>query len=117
MEGEVTAQSWQWRGMASGVGRGSGEVGRSEVDVWVPGHRPCAVFHTPCFQQLLWPPQLAQPACSLLSVLLPSPPPQVWVDVALNGTKIGRIEYVLFVKESPRAAENMRLLCSGGWMG
>ncbi len=39
------------------------------------------------------------------------------MDVALNGTKIGRIEYVLFVKESPRAAENMRLLCSGGWVG
>ncbi|GFR52440.1 hypothetical protein Agub_g15014 [Astrephomene gubernaculifera] len=39
--------------------------------------------------------------------------PLVWIEVALNGTLLGRIEMVLFVKESPRAAENMRLLCSG----
>ncbi|KXZ46929.1 hypothetical protein GPECTOR_39g423 [Gonium pectorale] len=39
--------------------------------------------------------------------------PLVWFDVALNGTRLGRIEMVLFVKESPRAGENMRQLCSG----
>ncbi|KAG2487798.1 hypothetical protein HYH03_013642 [Edaphochlamys debaryana] len=39
--------------------------------------------------------------------------PLVWVEVALNGTVLGRIEYVLFAKDSPRAAENMRVLCSG----
>ncbi|GIL61498.1 hypothetical protein Vafri_15930 [Volvox africanus] len=39
--------------------------------------------------------------------------PLVWMDVSLNGTLLGRIEMVLFVKEAPRAAENMRLLCSG----
>ncbi|KAG2433328.1 hypothetical protein HXX76_008394 [Chlamydomonas incerta] len=39
--------------------------------------------------------------------------PLVWIDVALNGTKLGRVEYVLFAKDSPRAAENFRLLCSG----
>ncbi|GLC48773.1 hypothetical protein PLESTB_000146400 [Pleodorina starrii] len=39
--------------------------------------------------------------------------PLVWIEVALNGTVLGRIEMVLFVRESPRAAENMRLLCSG----
>ncbi|PNW78007.1 hypothetical protein CHLRE_10g460600v5 [Chlamydomonas reinhardtii] len=39
--------------------------------------------------------------------------PLVWIDVALNGTKLGRVEYVLFVKEAPRAAENFRQLCSG----
>ncbi|GLI63752.1 hypothetical protein VaNZ11_006825 [Volvox africanus] len=39
--------------------------------------------------------------------------PLVWMDVSLNGTLLGRIEMVLFVKDAPRAAENMRLLCSG----
>ncbi|PNH02456.1 Peptidyl-prolyl cis-trans isomerase cyp5 [Tetrabaena socialis] len=39
--------------------------------------------------------------------------PLVWMEVAVNGTVLGRIEMVLFVKESPRAAENLRLLCSG----
>lgn len=39
--------------------------------------------------------------------------PLVWMDVALRGKKLGRIEMVLFVKEAPRAAENLRQLCSG----
>ncbi len=33
--------------------------------------------------------------------------------MALNGSQLGRVEMVLFVRESPRAAENMRCLCSG----
>ncbi|EFJ49124.1 hypothetical protein VOLCADRAFT_74454 [Volvox carteri f. nagariensis] len=39
--------------------------------------------------------------------------PLVWMDVSLNGTRLGRIEMVLFVKDAPRAAENFRLLCTG----
>ena len=38
---------------------------------------------------------------------------QVFLDVAIDGQSVGRIELVLFMKESPRAAENMRVLCSG----
>lgn len=40
--------------------------------------------------------------------------PLVWMDVALKGKALGRVEMVLFLKESPRAAENMRQMCSGG---
>ncbi|PNW78008.1 hypothetical protein CHLRE_10g460650v5 [Chlamydomonas reinhardtii] len=39
--------------------------------------------------------------------------PLVWLDIAINGTKIGRVEAVLYARKSPRAAENFRLLCSG----
>ncbi|PNH00593.1 Peptidyl-prolyl cis-trans isomerase CYP18-4, partial [Tetrabaena socialis] len=37
----------------------------------------------------------------------------VWLDVAINGTLLGRIEVVLFAKRAPRTAENFRLLCTG----
>jgi hypothetical protein len=39
-------------------------------------------------------------------------------QVTLKGVYIGRMEFVLFVKDSPHAAENFRLLCTGaraGW--
>lgn len=39
--------------------------------------------------------------------------PQVYMDVAINGTHIGRVEVVLFVKEAPRCAENFRQLFTG----
>lgn len=39
--------------------------------------------------------------------------PLVFMDVALDGKTIGRIEAVLFMKDSPLAAENMRVFCSG----
>lgn len=40
--------------------------------------------------------------------------PLVWLDVAIKGKHIGRIHFVLFMKDSPRAAENFRQLCTGG---
>jgi hypothetical protein len=39
--------------------------------------------------------------------------PLVYLDVAIKGRHIGRILIVLFTKESPRAAENFRALCTG----
>ena len=39
--------------------------------------------------------------------------PLVYLDVAIKGEKVGRIEMVLFTKEAPRAAENFRQLCTG----
>eukprot|EP00195_Chlamydomonas_chlamydogama_P010277 CAMPEP_0202891464 /NCGR_PEP_ID=MMETSP1392-20130828/1511_1 /ASSEMBLY_ACC=CAM_ASM_000868 /TAXON_ID=225041 /ORGANISM="Chlamydomonas chlamydogama, Strain SAG 11-48b" /LENGTH=393 /DNA_ID=CAMNT_0049575217 /DNA_START=101 /DNA_END=1282 /DNA_ORIENTATION=+ len=39
--------------------------------------------------------------------------PLVYLDVAIDGNQVGRIEMVLFMRESPLAAENMRQLCSG----
>ncbi|KAG2487802.1 hypothetical protein HYH03_013646 [Edaphochlamys debaryana] len=39
--------------------------------------------------------------------------PLVFFDVAINGSKAGRIEMVLFPREAPRATENFLLLCSG----
>ena len=39
--------------------------------------------------------------------------PLIFMDVALDGKAIGRIEAVLFMKDSPLAAENMRVFCSG----
>lgn len=38
--------------------------------------------------------------------------PLVWLDVAIRGEPIGRMEFVLFTKEAPRAAENFRALCT-----
>jgi hypothetical protein len=38
---------------------------------------------------------------------------QVYMDVAIDGQLAGRIEAVLFMKESPLAAENMRQFCTG----
>ncbi len=34
--------------------------------------------------------------------------------MAIKGVYAGRIEMVLFVKDSPLASENFRLLCTGG---
>ena len=34
-------------------------------------------------------------------------------QVAIKGTYIGRMEFVLFAKQSPRAAESFRLMCTG----
>lgn len=39
--------------------------------------------------------------------------PMVWLDVEIKGKPVGRIEMVLFSHISPRAAENMRQLCTG----
>ena len=39
--------------------------------------------------------------------------PLIFMDVALDREPIGRIEAVLFMKDSPLAAENMRVFCSG----
>ncbi|KAL6784113.1 CYN52A [Auxenochlorella protothecoides x Auxenochlorella symbiontica] len=39
--------------------------------------------------------------------------PLVFLDVAIKGAPIGRMEIVLFSDVAPRHAENMRLLCSG----
>ncbi len=36
------------------------------------------------------------------------------MDVTIYGEFEGRIEAVLFTKESPLAAENMRQFCTGG---
>eukprot|EP00798_Chlamydomonas_sp_ICE-L_P003613 gene3613-13698_t len=38
--------------------------------------------------------------------------PLIFLDTTINGTDAGRIEAVLFRKDSPLAAENMRVLCS-----
>jgi cyclophilin family peptidyl-prolyl cis-trans isomerase len=35
------------------------------------------------------------------------------MDVAIKGKPAGRIHFVLFTKQSPRAAENFRQLCTG----
>jgi hypothetical protein len=39
--------------------------------------------------------------------------PLVYLDVEINGQPTGRMEFVLFSEEAPRAAENFRLLCTG----
>ncbi|KAL6764763.1 cyclophilin-like domain-containing protein [Haematococcus lacustris] len=39
--------------------------------------------------------------------------PLVWLDVAIKGKPIGRMEFVLFTNTSPWAAENMRRMCTG----
>eukprot|EP00775_Hariotina_reticulata_P010533 gene10533-10693_t len=39
--------------------------------------------------------------------------PLVWIDVAIKGQRVGRIHFVLFVREAPRAAENFRQLITG----
>lgn len=38
--------------------------------------------------------------------------PLVFLDVEIAGEAIGRMEFVLFTEESPRAAENFRALCT-----
>eukprot|EP00201_Polytomella_parva_P024185 CAMPEP_0175043418 /NCGR_PEP_ID=MMETSP0052_2-20121109/3178_1 /TAXON_ID=51329 ORGANISM="Polytomella parva, Strain SAG 63-3" /NCGR_SAMPLE_ID=MMETSP0052_2 /ASSEMBLY_ACC=CAM_ASM_000194 /LENGTH=490 /DNA_ID=CAMNT_0016306479 /DNA_START=707 /DNA_END=2179 /DNA_ORIENTATION=+ len=39
--------------------------------------------------------------------------PLVYLDISLDDKPLGRVEMILFVKDAPRAAENMRLMCSG----
>ena len=39
--------------------------------------------------------------------------PRVFFDVEINGVAHGRIEFVLYAKESPRHAENFRAMCTG----
>ncbi|KAK9800751.1 hypothetical protein WJX73_006168 [Symbiochloris irregularis] len=39
--------------------------------------------------------------------------PLVFLDVAIQGRKVGRMEFVLFSHEAPRSAENFRALCTG----
>lgn len=39
--------------------------------------------------------------------------PLVFLDVSIKGVPVGRIEFVLFIKEAPLAAENFRALCTG----
>ena len=39
--------------------------------------------------------------------------PRVFFDVEVNGKAHGRIEFVLYAKESPRHAENFRAMCTG----
>jgi len=39
--------------------------------------------------------------------------PRVFFDVEINGETTGRIEFVLYAHESPRAAENFRAMCTG----
>ncbi len=41
--------------------------------------------------------------------------PLVYLDIAIKGNYVGRIKIVLFKNEAPRAAENFRALCTGGW--
>jgi peptidyl-prolyl isomerase D len=38
--------------------------------------------------------------------------PIVYLDVAIKGEAVGRMEFVLFTKEAPLAAENFRALCT-----
>ena len=38
--------------------------------------------------------------------------PLVYLDVAIQGKPVGRMEFVLFAEEAPRAAENFRALCT-----
>jgi hypothetical protein len=38
----------------------------------------------------------------------------VYLDVAIKGKPVGRMEFVLFTNTSPWAAENMRRMCTGG---
>jgi peptidyl-prolyl isomerase D len=39
--------------------------------------------------------------------------PRVFFDIEINGKAMGRIEFVLYMNEAPRAAENFRALCTG----
>jgi len=39
--------------------------------------------------------------------------PRVFFDIEINGKAMGRIEFVLYMDESPNAAENFRALCTG----
>lgn len=39
--------------------------------------------------------------------------PIVYFDVAIKGENVGRIKMLLYSHISPRAAENMRALCTG----
>lgn len=41
--------------------------------------------------------------------------PLVYLDIAIKGNYVGRVKIVLFKNEAPRAAENFRALCTGGW--
>lgn len=43
---------------------------------------------------------------------------KVFFDPAVNGTKIGRIEFELYDNVVPKTAENFRALCTGekGWV-
>jgi hypothetical protein len=38
--------------------------------------------------------------------------PLVYLDIEIKGQPAGRMEFVLFTKEAPRAAENFRALCT-----
>lgn len=39
--------------------------------------------------------------------------PRVFFDVSINGTRAGRVEFVLYMDEAPRASENFRWLATG----
>lgn len=39
--------------------------------------------------------------------------PKTFFDISIDGKPAGRIEFELFTKQSPRAAENFRALCTG----
>ncbi len=39
--------------------------------------------------------------------------PRVYFDVAIDGMPTGRMEFVLYARESPRHAENFRAMCTG----
>lgn len=38
--------------------------------------------------------------------------PHVWLDVQIDDKPVGRIEFVLYAHEAPRAAENFRAMCT-----
>lgn len=65
------------------------------------------VYCTPAPEPLLG---KCQPIYCLMRI-----PPQVFLDVAIDDKPIGRIEIVLFMKDSPLAAENLRVFCTGGF--
>ena len=39
--------------------------------------------------------------------------PHVFFDITIGGREVGRIEFELFTRETPRTAENFRCLCTG----
>ena len=39
--------------------------------------------------------------------------PHVFFDITIGGREVGRIEFELFTRETPRTAENFRALCTG----
>ncbi|WIA28684.1 hypothetical protein OEZ86_011220 [Tetradesmus obliquus] len=119
--GAASAQGcnvWVWCGNAAGCG------GRKHKECWLKKQQGMRLTHIAGGRGTNWTSGalyddaartalLATEQARLEALRSDAALPLVYMDVAIQGKPAGRIHFVLFTKQSPRAAENFRQLCTG----